>query len=262
MRRIGLLGGMSWESTTEYYRIINREVAGRLGGLHSAELVLHSGDFARVESWLREGRWERLVAHLSAAARTLVEAGAECLLICTNTMHQVAGQVEAAARVPLLHIADATGREARRRGLRRVALLGSRVTMEADFYRARLESRHGVEVCVPEAEDRAWLDQLIFGELCRGQVRDGSRRRLVDLIERLAAEGAEAAVLGCTELPLLVGAPDTPVALLDTTRLHALSAVEFALADREAQAAPVTRPGCGQRGAQCCGRHTPAPLPA
>ncbi|MGN9795811.1 aspartate/glutamate racemase family protein [Streptomyces sp. OZ13] len=229
MRTIGLIGGMSWESSAEYYRLLNEFVRDRLGGLHSARCVLHSVDFAEIEQLQTAGEWERAGEILAAAARGLEAAGAELLLICTNTMHKVAGQVEAAVRVPLLHLADATADAVKARGLTRVGLLGTAFTMEQDFYRELLAG-HGLEVLTPDAEGRALVHRVIYDELCLGVVRDESRARYQDVIGELVGAGAEGVVLGCTEIELLIGPGDSPVPVFPTTTLHARAAVEAALA--------------------------------
>ncbi len=228
MRTIGLIGGMSWESTALYYRIINREVAERLGGLHSARLLLHSVDFEEVVQGQRRGDWDGLGARLADAAVGLQNSGADCVLIATNTMHRVADAVQAALRVPLLHIADATATAITAAGCRRVALLGTRYTMEQPFYVAHLR-RHGIACIVPQDDDRDALHALIFDELCKGEVAPSARARLQAIVARQVARGAEGVVLGCTELPLALQATDVAVPLFDTTTLHALAAVDFAL---------------------------------
>lgn len=230
MKTIGLLAGMSWESSTEYYRIINREVAARLGGFHSAEILMHSFDFQIVHDLMHTGDWDGLARHAAAAARGLESAGAGCVLICTNTVHNVAPQVAGAVSVPLLHIADAAGAAARAAGHECVGLLGTRFTMELDFYAGRLAEGHGVQTLTPGEEDRAYVDHVIFDELVKGELRDDSRARFVEIIEGLGARGATAVVLGCTEIPLLVQQEHSPLPLIDTTREHALAAVDFALA--------------------------------
>ncbi len=229
MKSIGLIGGMSWESTVLYYQTINREVARRLGGLHSGRIQLCSLDFAQVAAGQQANDWDGLARQLGEAAQGLTRAGADCVLIATNTMHKVAPQVQAAIEVPLLHIADATAAAIGRAGCRRVALLGTRYTMEQPFYREHL-ARAGIETLVPEAADRNAVHQIIFDELCRGQVLDRSRQTLQAIVERLTRQGAEGVVLGCTELPLLLGPADVPLPVFDTTTLHALAAVDFALA--------------------------------
>jgi aspartate racemase len=230
MRTIGLIGGMSWESSREYYGIINRAVRQRCGGLHSAPLVMWSLDFAPVEELQRANRWNEAARVLQAAARSLTAAGAECLLICTNTMHKVADAVAEVVDIPLLHIADATAAAVRFRGLRRVGLLGTRFTMEEEFYRARLGRQGDLEVMIPEPEERRLIDEIIFKELCLGRVEAHSRRRYRQIIAKLVERGAEGILLGCTEIGLLIKADDARVPLFDSTRIHALAAVDWALA--------------------------------
>ncbi|MFD3437714.1 aspartate/glutamate racemase family protein [Streptomyces sp. NPDC058685] len=228
MRTIGLIGGMSWESSAEYYRLLNEFVRERLGGLHSARCVLHSVDFADIEELQAAGEWERAGEILADAAKGLEAAGAELLLICTNTMHKVAGQVEAAVSVPLLHLGDATADAVRSAGIGRVGLLGTAFTMEQDFYRDRLAG-HGLDVIVPDAEGRALVHRVIYEELCLGVVREESRTAYQEVIAALVAAGAEGVILGCTEIELLIGAGDSPVPVFPTTRLHAQAAVDAAL---------------------------------
>ncbi|MCP3866952.1 MAG: aspartate/glutamate racemase family protein [Gammaproteobacteria bacterium] len=229
MKTIGLLGGMSWESTASYYRIINEEIKHRLGGLHSGKIVLNSVDFQPIEALQHQGNWEQTAQLLTASARSVESAGADFLLICTNTMHKVAPQVAEGIGIPLLHIADATGRRITQRGMGRVALLGTRFTMEESFYRGRLEEVFGLDVLVPDAEDRETVHRVIYDELCVGRIEKASRERFLAIIDTLSRRGAEAVILGCTEIALLVGQADTPVNLLDTTRIHALSAVDECL---------------------------------
>lgn len=231
MKTLGLLGGMSWESSAEYYRIANREVARRLGGLHSARCVLLSVDFAPFEELQRGGDWEEIGRRLAADARRVEAAGAELLLLCTNTMHRVADAVKAAVDIPLLHLADATGERVRAAGLGTVGLLGTRFTMEERFYRGRLEERHDLEVLVPGPEDRERVHRVIYDELVLGRTEDASRRQFRRILAALAERGAEGVILGCTEIPLLVSGGDSPVALFDTTRIHAEEGVRAALAD-------------------------------
>lgn len=227
-RTLGLLGGMSWESSVEYYRLVNRGVRDRLGGLHSARTLMLSVDFAEVARLQHSGDWGALAAMLAAEARSLAAGGAGTILLCTNTMHEVADAIEAATPgVPLLHIADPTGAAIRSAGLRRVGLLGTTFTMERDFYRRRFAERHGLEVIVPEAADRADVHRIIYDELVRGRIDDASRETYRGVIARLAAAGAEAVILGCTEIGLLVGPDDSPVPLFDTTALHAAAAVDW-----------------------------------
>ncbi|MFI9257230.1 aspartate/glutamate racemase family protein [Streptomyces sioyaensis] len=229
MKTIGLLGGMSWESTAEYYRLLNELTRERLGGLHSSRCVLYSVDFAEIERLQTEGRWEQAAEVLAAAARALEAAGADILLLCTNTMHKVAGQVAAAVTVPLLHLADTTADAIRDSGLRRIGLLGTAFTMEQDFYRNRLE-RHGLEVRVPDAAGRSIVHRTIYEELCQGIVREESRQSLMAIIRDLVTAGAEGIVLGCTEIELLIKPEHSPVPVFPTTRLHAEAAVARALA--------------------------------
>ena len=229
MRTIGLIGGMSWESTVLYYQVINREVARRRGGLSSARLLMDSLDFDEVVRHQKAGQWDTLATLLAGSARALVSAGAECVLIGTNTMHRVAHEVQAAVPVPLIHIADVTGQAILQRGCRTVSLLGTRYTMEQPFYVDHL-ARLGIECRVPEQTDREEVHRIIFEELCQGTFEPRSRQRLREIVELQAAGGAEAVVLGCTELPLLLKPEDVALPLFDTTTLHAMAAVDFALA--------------------------------
>ncbi|ARF53134.1 aspartate/glutamate racemase family protein [Streptomyces gilvosporeus] len=230
MKTIGLLGGMSWESTAEYYRLLNELTRERLGGLHSSRCVLYSVDFAEIERLQTEGRWDVAAEILAQAAKALEAAGADLLLICTNTMHKVADEVAAAVSVPLLHLADTTASAVRAQGLRRVGLLGTAFTMEQDFYRGRLTAR-GLDVLVPDGPGRRAVHQVIYEELCVGIVREESRRAYQAIIQDLVAAGAEGIVLGCTEIELLISEDDSPVPVFPTTRLHAEAAVALALTD-------------------------------
>ena len=229
MKTIGLIGGMSWESTATYYQRINTLTKERLGGLHSARLLIYSVDFHDIECLQREDRWPEAGETLARAGCALRAAGAEALLICTNTMHKVADVVEAASGLPLLHIADVTGQAIRQAGLTRVALLGTRFTMEQGFYRERLSENHGIHALIPDNADRQRVHEIIYDELCLGILADTSRQDLVTIIGKMAQRGAEGVILGCTELPLLVRAVDSPLPIFDTTELHACSAVDFAL---------------------------------
>jgi aspartate racemase len=232
MRTLGLLGGMSWESTATYYRLINQAVAQRLGGLHSAELRLHSVDFAPLAALQLAGDWDACAVELAAAATGLRLAGAQALVLATNTMHKVAAHIEAASGLPLLHIADASGRALQAAGVSHAALLGTRFTMEDDsIVRDRLVRGFGLQVSVPPADDRALLHRVIYEELCRGIISPASRSALVALIERLRERGAQAVVLGCTEISLLVDATCSPLPVFDTTALHAAAAVDWMLDD-------------------------------
>jgi aspartate racemase len=231
MKLLGLLGGMSWESTLLYYKLINQGVANRLGGLHSPPLLLHSVDFAPLARQQAAGDWAGATATLVAAAQGLQRAGAQGLVIATNTMHKVVAQLEADAGLPVLHIADATGRALLAAGVQRVALLGTRFTMEdSSIVQDRLSSHYGVAVKVPEVEDRCLLQRVIYDELCRGVVTDVSRAAVVALIARQAAAGAQAVILGCTEITMLIGSADSPLPSFDTTALHAQAAVDWILA--------------------------------
>ena len=230
MKVIGLIGGMSWESTVPYYRLINEGVKARLGGLHSAKIVLYSVDFAEIERLQHRGEWDEAGALLADAARALERAGADFVVLCTNTMHKVAPAIEAAVAIPLVHIADPTAAVIRQAGLSCVGLLGTRFTMEQDFYRARLTDRHGIDVVIPDDGDRALVHRVIYEELCLGRVEEASRLAYRDVIQRLVAQGAQGVILGCTEISMLVGAEDAAVPLFDTTGLHAAAAVQAALA--------------------------------
>ena len=230
MKVIGLLGGMSWESSIVYERILNEEARRRLGGVHSADLLIRSYDFAVVERLQAAGEWEQAGRLLADGARTLEAAGAELLVLCTNTMHEVADMIGAAVGVPLLHIADVTAAAVKAAGLTEVGLLGTRYTMERDFYRGRLQATHGLTVLVPDEPDRTLVHQIIYNELVQGIIRDASRTRYLEVIGRLQQRGAEGIVAGCTEIELLVQASDVKLPYFPTTRLHALAALDMALA--------------------------------
>lgn len=229
MRTLGLLGGMSWESTVPYYRYVNETVRARLGGLHSAKLVLFSVDFAEIERLQHSGNWNAAGRVLADAAQALERAGAEALVLCTNTMHRVLDIVEPAIRMPVIHIADATARRVLAAGISKVGLLATRFTMEHDFYRGRLET-NGLDVLVPNADERAEIHRIIYDELCLGVINEDSRETYRTIMANLVARGAEGLILGCTEIGLLVGANDTSVPVFDTTRIHAEAAVDWALA--------------------------------
>lgn len=231
MRTLGLIGGMTWHSTADYYRLINEGIHERLGRSHSAEMVLLSVDFEPVEAMQESGDWAAMGRLMAAAARRLETAGAEGLVICANTMHRLAAEVTGAVRIPLLHIADAAAAAVKKSGLRTVGLLGTRYTMELDFYRGRLEAKHGLRVVVPEEPGRTTVHEVIYKELGHGLVREESRRAYVQVIEDLRRRGAEGIILGCTEIPLLVRPQDSPLPIFDTTALHAAAAVDFALSD-------------------------------
>lgn len=229
MKTIGLIGGMSWESSAQYYAIINRAVRDRLGAPQCARVLMYSLDFGEVERLQHEGQWDALGDLMADAARRLEAGGADLIVLCTNTMHKLADRIEHASDLPLLHIADPTAQAIRARGLTRIGLLGTAFTMEQDFYRGRLEREHGLEVLIPEAGDRAEVHRAIYEELVAGKVVDASREAYRAIIARLVERGAQGIILGCTEIMLLVGADDSAVPLFDTTALHAQAAVEAAL---------------------------------
>jgi aspartate racemase len=230
MKTIGLIGGMSWESTQEYYRIINQEVSKRRGGFHSAKILMFSVDFGEIESLMREGRWDEVGGQVATIAKTLESGGAEVILLCTNTVHKVAGWIEEAITVPFIHIADATGEEISKKGMKKVGLLGTRYTMEEDFYKDRLSEKFGLSVVIPPDEKRGMVNDVIFNELCHGVISELSKNRFKKVINELAVQGAEGIILGCTEIPMLINEGISPVPLFDTTSIHALKAVDFTLA--------------------------------
>jgi amino-acid racemase len=230
MKRIGLLGGMSWESSAEYYRLVNEATRDRLGGLHSADCVLRSVDFDAIARLQREGRWDEAGALLALEAKALMAAGAELIVLCTNTMHKVASAITDAVDVPFVHIADTTADAVRAAGLDTVGLLATAYTMEQDFYVGRLRDRHGLDVLVPGEEDRGIVHSVIYDELCVGVIEERSRDQYRRIMAALADRGARGILLGCTEIDLLVGPADSPVPVFDTTRLHAERAVDLALA--------------------------------
>jgi len=233
MRTIGLLGGMSWESTTEYYRALNEGVRDALGGLHSARIALFSVDFEPLEQLQHAGDWDAIAERLREAALAVQSAGAGCLVLCTNTMHRVAPQIEQSLDIPLLHIADATAEVLKAKGVGRVGLLGTAFTMEQDFYRGRLSGHHGIDVVVPDHDQRQLVHRVIYEELCLGRITDDSRRAYLDIVDSLSRRGAEGVILGCTEIGMLIRQQDTTTPLFDTTALHARAAVEWALADHD-----------------------------
>ncbi len=228
-KTVGIIGGMSWESTQIYYRLINQGVKERLGGLHSAKIILYSLDFAEIEQLQVKGDWIGASNILRDIAHNLQVAGADAILIATNTMHKLADEVAAAVSIPLLHIADATGQHLRVDGRRKTALLGTRFTMEEDFYTAKLRDAYGLDVLIPNREERATIHQIIYDELCMGQFTQASKLVFCDIVDKLAERGADSVVLGCTEIPLLISSADTHIPLYDTTALHAQAAVDFAL---------------------------------
>lgn len=231
MKTIGIIGGMSWESTAEYYRIINEVVKEKLGGYHSAKIIMYSVEFAEVHHLQFQGEWDRLAEVLKEVAHSLERAGADFLIIATNTMHKLAPEIEGAVSIPLLHIADATAREIKRKGFTRVGLLGTKFTMEMGFYRDRLQERHGIEVVVPDEQHREFVNRVIYDELVLGVLKDEARKRFKEIIDFLVEKGAQGVILGCTEIPLLVKQRDVSVPIFDTTFIHARAAVDYALSE-------------------------------
>ena len=229
MKTIGLIGGMSWESSSEYYRIINETVRERLGGLHSAECIMYSADFEQIENLQHQGKWEELTKLMINFAQKLEGAGADFIVICTNTMHKMAEQVENNINIPLLHIADATAEKIIDKGLGKLGLLGTNFTMEEDFFKKRLEEKYNIEVIIPSQNDREIIDSVIYHELCLGIIKQSSKEKYKEVINRLISDGADGVILGCTEIPLLVSQGDIEMPVFDTTTIHAKSAVEFAL---------------------------------
>ncbi len=229
MKTIGLIGGMSWESTSTYYNLINEGIKQNLGGLHSAKIAMYSVDFDEIEKLQRQGGWQETASLLGDAAKSVESAGADFLLICTNTMHKVADEIGSSVSIPLLHIADATAQQLSKDEMKRVGLLGTRFTMEQDFYKKRLHENHGIEVLTPEEADRQVMHDIIYKELCLGIINDESRELVLKIIDSLRKQGAECIILGCTEIPLLVKQKHTEVPLYDTTAIHAGAAVNYAL---------------------------------
>jgi len=229
MKTIGLIGGMSWESSLLYYRFINQGVKARLGGLHSAKCIMYSVDFAEIEPLQHEGKWAEAAHKMIEAARHVEEGGADFIVLCTNTMHKTANDIESHVSIPFLHIADPTAEKVKAEGLTKVGLLGTCFTMEDDFYKGRLSDRHGLEVLVPAEGEREAVHQIIYDELCLGEVRQASKEAYRVIMKNLVSRGAQAIILGCTEIGLLVGVEDSPVPVFDTTRIHAEAAVEYAL---------------------------------
>ena len=231
MKTIGLIAGMSWESSIEYYRIVNEMVKERLGGLHSAKCIMHSVDFAEVEPLQHDGRWVEAAEHMVRAAQSVEAAGADFLVLCTNTMHKTAAEIEKQTSIPFLHIVDATAQRIKTRNLKRVGLLGTRFTMEDDFYKGRLIDKHSLAVVVPSEGERQIVHQVIYDELCLGRIEAASKQKYIQIMDNLVNQGAEAIILGCTEIGMLVGPEDCQVPVFDTTRIHAEAAVELAVAD-------------------------------
>jgi len=229
MKTIGLIGGMSWESSIEYYRLINETVKARLGGFHSAKILMYSVDFAEIEPLQHQGKWTEATEKMTEAAQHVEDGGADFIVLCTNTMHKTADEVEKQIEIPLLHIADATAQTIQAQGVGKVGLLGTRFTMEDDFYKGRLSDRHGLDVVVPAEDERQAVHRIIYDELCLGEVRQASKERYMEIMESLVRRGAQGIILGCTEIGLLVGAEDCSVPVFDTTKIHAEAAVEYAL---------------------------------
>ncbi len=229
MKTIGLIGGMSWESSILYYQMVNELVKERLGGLHSASCVMYSFDFEEIKQLQHQGRWDEAAKRLVDAAKRLEAAGADFLVLCTNTMHKLADAVQMNVQLPFLHIADATAARIKRSGIQTVGLMATRFTMEEDFYKGRLRDIHGLEVLVPTPSEMEIVHDIIYRELCRGEIYPESRQRYLEIIDRLVSQGAEAIILGCTEITLLIKQEDCPVPVFDTTAIHAEAAVEYAL---------------------------------
>lgn len=231
MKTIGMIGGMSWESSIEYYRIINQTVREKLGGLHSAKSIMVSVEFAEIEALQHQNRWDELASIMIEAARSLERGGADFVIICTNTMHKLYDEVQNKIKIPMLNIADATAEKIKADGIDKIALLGTRFTMAEDFYKGRLVDKYGLDVIIPSSEQMEIVHRVIYDELCAGIIKPDSKQKYVEIIQGLAAEGAEGVILGCTEIGLLVKQGDSPVPLFDTTEIHARAAVDCALAD-------------------------------
>jgi aspartate racemase len=229
MKTIGLIGGMSWESSLEYYRIINEEVKRKLGGLHSAKILMYSVDFEEIEKLQHQGKWDEATKLMIEAAQRLEKGGADFVVICSNTMHKMSVEVQKNIGIPLLHIGDATAEKIKEMGFKRVGLLGTRFTMEEDFYKGRLIGRYGLEVVLPDEKGRQIVHDIIYKELCLGVIKISSKDQICEIIQNLVRDGAEGIILGCTEIPLLIKREDVRVPLFDTTKIHAESAVEYAL---------------------------------
>lgn len=225
MKTIGLIGGMSWESSLEYYRIINEKVKKELGGLHSAKSLMYSVDFEQIKLLQHEGKWDDLTKIMIAAAKNLEKAGADMVLICTNTMHKMANEVQDNIKLPLLHIVDATAQSIKKQNLKKIGLLGTKFTMEQEFYKNRLSEKHGLEVVIPNDSDRDLVHKIIYNELCLGNIKNTSKNEYIRIIDNLVKQGAEGIILGCTEIPLLIKQEDVSVPIFDTTTIHAESAV-------------------------------------
>jgi len=229
MKKIGLIGGMSWESSLEYYKIINETVKQKLGGLHSAECIMYSVDFDEIEKLQHQGKWEELTNIMIKSAQTLEKAGANLIIICTNTMHKMAEEIENNIKIPLLHIVDATAEKIKEKGFKKVGLLGTIYTMEEDFYKNRLIEKHGFEVIIPKSDERKIVNDILFNELCLGEIKETSKEKYKKIIKNLSEKGAEGIILGCTEIPMLINQKDVEIPVFDTTKIHAEFAVEHAI---------------------------------
>ena len=229
MKTIGMIGGMSWESSLEYYRILNETVKTRLGGLHSAKCIMYSVDFAEIEALQHQGKWDEATDLMIDAAKRVENGGADFLIICTNTMHKMADEVQQNIKIPLLHIADATAEKIKSRGLKKIGLLGTRFTMEEKFYKGRLVEKHELDVIIPNNDERAIVHRVIYDELCNGEIKESSKLKFIEIMNHLVEDRAEGIILGCTEIGLLVKQKDSRVPLFDTTKIHAEAAVDFAL---------------------------------
>lgn len=229
MKTMGLIGGMSWESSLEYYRIVNETVKEKLGGLHSCKCLMYSVDFGVIEALQHQNKWDELTKLMIEAAQNLKHGGADFIVICTNTMHKMAPEIETATGLNVLHIANVTGAAISKDQIQKVGLLGTRFTMEGDFYKKRLKDNYDIEVIIPEDADRQIIHDIIYNELCLGIIKDDSRQKYIDIINKLCANGAEGIILGCTEIPLLIKQSDVLIPVYDTTKIHAESAVDFAL---------------------------------
>jgi len=229
MKKIGLIGGMSWESSLEYYKIINETVKQKLGGLHSAECIMYSVDFDEIEKLQHQGKWEELTNIMIKSAQTLEKAGANLIIICTNTMHKMAEEIENNIKIPLLHIVDATAEKIKEKGFKKVGLLGTIYTMEEDFYKNRLIEKHGFEVIIPKSDERKIVNDILFNELCLGEIKETSKEKYKKIIKNLSEKGAEGIILGCTEIPMLINQKDVEIPVFDTTKIHAEFAVDHAI---------------------------------
>lgn len=229
MKIIGMIGGMSWESSLEYYRIINEITKEKLGGLHSAKCIMYSVDFEEVEKLQHQGKWDEATALMIDAAQRVEKGGADFVVICTNTMHKMAEEVQSSINIPLLHLADVTAEKIKAQKLKKVGLLGTKFTMEEDFYKGRLIKKHGLEVVIPDEEEREVIHKILYDELCLGEIKKASKDKFKKIIDNLVSKGAQGIILGCTEIPLLIDKEDYEIPLFDTTRIHAEAAVEYAL---------------------------------